>query len=311
MIYTVTLNPTLDITYLLEEIRYGEPLKAQRVIKTPGGKGINVSRALKSMGMDSVAMGLVGGHVGDEFLDYLQEEGLILQMVRIKNDTRSNVIVLGQRDRRELMIKAAGPPVEPTETDKITGLIFNIASAPEVLVLSGSLPPGVNDDIYQSLTKEGKSRGSKVVLDSSGPPLSLGIKAAPYLIKPNLDELGELAGRKMTGQREIVDFCRNLNSEGVQVVVVSMGSEGAILVTPDVVMKGTVPPVQADTVGAGDSMVDGIGPVLAGSLSLEDMFKKGLAFSLAAVMNRGPALVEPRTYRTALPSVAVQTLEAV
>lgn len=310
MIYTVTLNPTLDVTYLLDEIRYGEPLKAERVIKTPGGKGINVSRALRAMGMDSVAMGLVGGHVGDEFLDRLQEEGLILQMVRIKNDTRSNVVVLGRRDRRELMIKAAGPQVEEAETARITRLLFGIATAPEVLVLSGSLPPCIHDDIYRSLIVEGKSRGSMVILDGSGPAFASGVEAAPHLIKPNLAELEELAGEPLSGQSQIIGFCRYLNGKGVKIVVVSMGADGALLVTSDTVLKGTVPRLQADTVGAGDSMVAGLVAGLAESLELERTFEKGLAFSVAAVMNEGPGLVDPSTYREALPSIAVERLEA-
>lgn len=310
MIYTVTLNPTLDVTYVLDEIRCGEPLKAETVIKTPGGKGINVSRALRAMGVDSVAMGLVGGHVGEELLERLHEEGLILQVVRIKNDTRSNVVVLGRRDRRELMIKAAGPQVETAETERIIELVFGIASAPEALVLSGSLPPCVHADIYRSLVMEGRSRGSLVILDSSGPPLSLGVEAAPYLIKPNMAELEELAGRRLDDREEIIGFCRSLNSGGVGVVVVSMGAEGALLVTSDTVLEGIVPRIEADTVGAGDSMVAGLVAGLAESLSLEGVFEKGLAFSVAAVMNEGPGLTDPATYREAARAIAVETVEA-
>jgi len=155
MIYTVTLNPTLDITYVLDKFEFGEPVKAVQVLKSPGGKGINVSRALRAMGTDSVTMSVAGGHVGDEVLDLLQAEGLILQIVRIKNETRTNVIIIGQRDGKELMIRAAGPPVEKTETERISNLVFQIAQAPEVLVLSGSLPPGVQDDIYYSTRRVG------------------------------------------------------------------------------------------------------------------------------------------------------------
>lgn len=309
MIYTVTLNPTLDITYVLDKIEYGEPLLAKRVIKTPGGKGINVSRALAQMRIDSVAMGLVGGYAGREFLDRLQEEGLILQMVRITNDTRSNVIVLGSSDGRELMIKAAGPPVRAEEAGRITELLFNIASAPEVLVLSGSLPPGVEDDTYRSIAAEGKARGSKVILDAAGRALELGIKARPHLIKPNRPELEELAGRELRGQPEIVEFCRSLIAEGIEIVVVSLGGDGALLITADTVLRGKVPHIQSDTVGAGDSMVAGLVAGMSESLSLEDMFMKGLGFSVAAVLNEGPGLVDPEHYRKALPSISVEVLE--
>ncbi len=156
MIYTVTLNPTLDITFELEEILFGEPVKAVGVTRTPGGKGINVSRALRNMGVDSVAMGLLGGYRGEEVLDLLQKEGLILQVVKIKNETRTNITILGKKDGRELSIRAAGPLVETEETERLTEMLLEKAQAPEVLVLSGSLPKGVKADIYHAIITEGK-----------------------------------------------------------------------------------------------------------------------------------------------------------
>lgn len=308
MIYTVTLNPTLDITYVIEEITFGEPVSAQEVLKSPGGKGINVSRALRAMGTDSVAMALIGGYVGDEVLDLLHHEGLILQIVKIKSETRTNVIVLGERDDRELMIRAAGPPVDRAEAERITRLIFQIAEAPEILVLSGSLPPGVSEDIYASMTREGKSRGSKVVIDSKGPPLAAGVSAGPYMIKPNLLEFNALAGRELNDEREIVGFARELNGEGVEVVVVSLGRDGALLVTRDIALRGIVPAISEDTVGAGDSMVAGLVMGIMDSLPLEGVFKTGLACGVSAVMNRGPGLADPETFAEAGSLVRVERI---
>lgn len=308
MIYTVTLNPTLDITYVLEDISFDEPVTAQRVLNTPGGKGINVSRVLRAMGTDSVAVGLIGGHVGEEVLDLLHEEGLILQIMRIKNETRTNIIVLGQRDRRQLVIRASGPTVEATDTEKVTRLIFQIAQAPEVMVLSGSLPPGMSDDIYFSLAQEGKNRGTKVVLDAEGEPLRVGIEAGPYLIKPNVRELGELAGRELAGEEEIAEYCRGLLKKGIEVVAVSMGKDGALMVTGSGVWKGNVPPVTDDTVGAGDSMVAGMVMGMVQGQTLERMFRTGLACGVSAVINEGPGLAEPETFTKAFPQVTVEKI---
>ncbi|MHB8896697.1 MAG: 1-phosphofructokinase family hexose kinase [Candidatus Geothermincolia bacterium] len=306
MIYTVTLNPTLDITYVLENISFGEPVTAVEVHKNPGGKGINVSRALRAMGTDTVTMSMVGGHVGDEVLDLLQSEGLILQIVRIKNETRTNVIVLGQRDGRELIIRAAGPPVEKTDTEKVTNLVFQIAQTPEVLVLSGSLPPGTQDDIYYHITTEGKERGSKVVVDCEGGPLVAAIEAGPYLIKPNIIEFSELAGVEFKSDGEIIKFARTLNEKGVEIVVVSLGKKGAILVTREEALRGVVPVVSDDTVGAGDSMVAGLVMGVVQALPLERAFHIGLAASVSAVMNKGPGLAEPDTFARAFPMIAVE-----
>jgi 1-phosphofructokinase family hexose kinase len=310
MIYTVTLNPTLDITYVLEEISFGEPVRAIEVCKSPGGKGINVSRALRAMGTDSIAVAMIGGHVGEEVLDLLHAEGLILQIAKIKNDTRTNVIVLGRRDNKELVIRAAGPAVEETETNHVTNLVFQVAQTPEIMVLSGSLPPGGKHDTYYSITTEGKARGSKVVIDSEGEPLRLGIDAAPYMIKPNLAELQELAGRKLDGEREIIEFSRTLNDKGVEVVVVSLGPRGALLVSGDTVLKGSVPKIIDDTVGAGDSMVAGLVTGIVQELPLDRVFQRGLAFSLSAVMNTGPGLTEPDTFAKAFPQVNVEEIKA-
>ncbi|MBN1288537.1 MAG: 1-phosphofructokinase [Actinobacteria bacterium] len=306
MIYTITLNPTLDITYVVDRIEPEGSFKAREVIKTPGGKGINVSMALMAMGVDSICMGLMGGFSGEEATELLQKEGLILQMVKIANATRTNVVILGRDDCKELIIRADGPVVEEEETEKLTGLFLRIAHSPEILVLSGSLPRSVNSDIYRSLIRGAKERGAKVFLDASGEPLRLGIEAAPYLIKPNKRELEELAGRSFKDNDEIIDFCRNLNAGGIERVVVSMGAGGAILVTGEGVWRGTVPVVREDTVGAGDSMVAGFAVGLTRSESVEETFRTALAYSVSAVMNSGPWLTEPETYRKAYPLVRVE-----
>jgi 1-phosphofructokinase family hexose kinase len=309
MIYTVTLNPTLDITYVIEEVIFGEPVRALEVVKSPGGKGINVSRALRAIGTDSVALCTVGGYEGEEVLGLLHDEGLIIQTVKIDNETRTNVVILGRSDKRELVIRSAGPAVSEREVERIVDVIFRIAETPEVLVLSGSLPPGMNEDIYHMLIVEGKRRGSKVVLDSAGRPFAAGLEAAPYMIKPNLLELEELAGSVFHSDERIIEFCRALNAKGVEIAVVSKGREGALMVTGDTVLSGTVPELDEDTVGAGDSMVAGMVSGLVQEKPLEEIFRLGLACSVSAIMNRGPGLAEPETLEDALQAVAVEKLD--
>lgn len=305
MIYTITLNPTLDITFIVDRIEQEGSYKACEVIKTPGGKGINVSRALMSMGVDSICMGLMGGFPGEEATELLQREGLILQMVKIANDTRTNVVILGREDCKELIIRAEGPLVVEEETRKLTDLFLRIVHSPEILVLSGSLPPSVNSDIYYSLIKGAKERGALVVLDTSGEPLELGVKALPDLIKPNRKELEGLAGRDFSDEGEMIDYCRELNSKGIPRVLVSMGHEGAILVTGQGVWRGTVPAIDEDSVGAGDSMVAGFVIGLTQAKTIEETFRTALACSVSAVLNSGPWLSEPETYKKACSMIEV------
>lgn len=311
MIHTVTMNPTLDITYVLDRISFGEVATAVEVQRTPGGKGINVSRALHAMGVDSVAMGLLGGHSGVEVLELLQEEGLILQIVRIDSDTRTNVVVLGREDGRELVIRAAGPLVEENATERLGHLLFGDAVGPEMVALSGSIPPGASEDTYRALIARGNSRGSRMVLDSTGGTFRSGIEAGPYLVKPNLGELEELACRRLADDREIAGFARGLHSKGVSMVVVSLGRDGALLVTPDEAWRGFVPVVEADTVGAGDSMVAGLMLGISRDEPVETIFRTGLAFGLAAVLNPGPGLAEPALYDRAVKLVRVERMSGV
>lgn len=309
MIYTITLNPTLDITFVLDRIEPEGSYKAREVIKTPGGKGINVSRALMAMGVDSICMGLMGGFPGEEATELLQQEGLILQMVKIASDTRTNVVILGREDCRELIIRAEGPMVKEEETKRLTDLFLRIVHSPEILILSGSLPPSVNSDIYYSLIKGAKERGALVVLDASGEPLELGVKALPDLVKPNKKELEGLAGRSFRDEGEMIDYCRELNSVGIPRVLVSMGHEGAILVTSEGVWRGTVPVIDEDSVGAGDSMVAGFVMGLTQMKTVEETFHTALACSVSAVLNSGPWLSEPESYKRACSMVEVKRIQ--
>lgn len=309
MLYTVTMNPTMDLTFVTERIAFGEPLRALQVQRTPGGKGINVSRALRSMEIDSVALAMVGGFVGDELVFLLREEGLDLEVVRLEGDTRVNVVVLGEEDKSELAIWAMGPEVTESELQQMVELMLSREGAVDLLVLSGSLPPGVDDGFYQRVIVEAGRRGIRTVLDSRGEPLKKGVEGAPYMIKPNLDELSGLAGRSLSGDDEVVGFAKELLGAGVVLVVVSMGRHGALMISHEGVWKGKVLPLAEDTVGAGDSMVAGLVAGITRGLPVDKAFHEGLAFSLSAVMNEGPGLTEPKTYGEAYSLVRIDKVE--
>lgn len=308
MIHTVTLNPTLDITYLIDRMSFGEPVSAIETSKTPGGKGINVSRALRNLGVDSVAITLIGGYIGEEVLYLLEKEGLILQVARILNETRATIIIFAKEDEKELMIRSAGPPVKETETQAVCNYILELARWPEILVLSGSIPPGIDSDVYRMLIERGQSQDTKVILDTSGEPFREGIKAGPYLIKPNRVELEELAGRELPDDESIIDFCRELNQDGISIVLVSLGSNGAILVSEDEVLRGLVPRVQGDPVGAGDSTVAGFVLGISQEEDLQTCFRMGLACGVSSVMQRGPGLCEPDNVKAAIPEVEIEII---
>ena len=309
MIYTVTLNPTLDITYVLDEITFEEPVRASQVLKNPGGKGINVSLALHSMGMHSIAVGLIGGFTGKEVLALLTEEGLDLRFTEIENETRTNVVILGEKGGNELAIRSEGPVVTEEKTELISRFILEIAQPPGLLVLSGSLPPGIRDDIYASLITYGKSQGMKTILDSHDEPFRLAVDAGPYLIKPNLEELSRLAGREFADTDAVIEYCKGLIGKGVEIVVISLGGNGALIVTDKEAWMGMVPCIEGEhTIGAGDSMVAGMIMGIVEDKPLEEMFKTGLACGLSAVMNEGPGLCEPKTFNQAQSLIEIERI---
>ncbi len=310
MIYTVTLNPTLDITYVVEDLQPDETNIASQVIKGPGGKGINVSRALHNMRVDSLALALIGGFTGTEVEFLLHKEGLLLWLVRIANETRTNVAVLNQKDGMEMNITAQGPRVKPVEHQTLVRILDEITQSPGHLVLSGSLPPAVHPDIYDSLIRKAKSKGLVTVLDTSGEPLRAGIIAGPDLIKPNLHELENLVGRRLASEAELLEAAGHVIEIGVGSVVVSLGEEGALMVEAERAWRGKGPVIQGrETVGAGDSMVAGL---LMGMLSgkpPEEIFRTGLACGTAAVMSPGQQLCRPGTFKRALPRIKVAEIK--
>ncbi len=310
MIYTVTLNPTLDITYVVEELKPDETNIASQVIKGPGGKGINVSRALHNMRVDSLALALIGGFTGTEVEFLLHKEGLLLWLVRISNETRTNVVVLNQADGTEMNITAQGPRIKPVEHQTLTRILDEITQSPGHLVLSGSLPPAVHPDIYDHLIRKAKSKGLTAVLDTSGEPLRAGIMSGPDLIKPNRRELENLVGRELESEDALLEAAASVVASGVGTVVVSLGEDGALMVDAEHAWRGRGPKIQGqETVGAGDSMVAGLLMGMLGEKPKEEIFRTGLACGTAAVMSPGQQLVKPGTFKRALPRIKVEEIK--
>jgi len=310
MIYTVTLNPTLDITYVLEDLRLDTGNMAKEVIKSPGGKGINVSRALHNMGEESVTLGLIGGFTGIEVKSLLELEGLNLKLVKIANQTRTNIVILNERDGSELNISTLGPAVETPETEALVDMIYQTAKAPGYMVVSGSIPPQIDVEIYKHLILKGKERGLATVLDSSGKPLRAGIAAGPDLIKPNRKELENLIGREITSDLDVVAASKEVLEYGVGMVAVSLGRAGAILTNKEAVLKGTGPLIEGkETIGAGDSMVAGMIIAMLNGDGMEEILRMGLACGTSAVMISGPELCEPETVNQFLPQITIEEIQ--
>ena len=279
MIYTITFNPALDYVIKVQDFNVGKINKSQKEYIYPGGKGINVSIVLKTLGQETTAMGFISGFVGKEIEKQVQKYGVQTDFIEIENDnSRINVKILGESE--ETAINTKGPYIEL----KYIELLYKkleILEEKDILVLSGSVPNGVPDNIYEEICKKVKDKNIKVVVDSTGELLVNTLKYRPYLIKPNQQELEEIFGIKITSQDEALKYAKQLQIKGAKNVIVSMGSDGAVLLDENgysYKMKALNTKNAVNTVGAGDSMVAGF---LAGR-EMFNNYEKALEIGVAA-----------------------------
>ncbi|WP_456271087.1 1-phosphofructokinase [Bacillus sp. AK031] len=254
MIYTLTLNPSIDYFVTVEELAMGETNRMEQESKAPGGKGINVSRVLTSLGIDNTALGFLGGFTGQYILDELQKESINTDFIKVNGDTRINIKLRGPE---ETEINGIGPEI--TE-EALSGLIAQLdrLTKGDVLVLAGSIPAAMSSSFYEQAIGQVQSKGVKIVVDTTKEKLLDVLKYKPFLIKPNHHELGELFDVSITTKEEAVPYGQKLVEMGAENVIVSMGGNGTMLFSANTARFAPVPQGElVNSVGAGDSVVAG------------------------------------------------------
>lgn len=254
MIYTVTVNPALDYVMQLPEVKDGETNRSSDTQFLAGGKGINVSQILNQLGVDNTAWGFVGGFTGEELIRQLNVKKISSDFVRISDDTRVNVKIHAQE---ETEINAAGPDITDQEVAAFKSRLDDL-KAGDVVVLSGSLPPSLPTDFYESLLPLIREKGAEFVVDTTGEALLRTLKFNPLVIKPNHHELADLFDTSFSSTADMLEAAKKLQKLGAQNVMISMAGEGAYLVTADHVYHANAATGTAvNSVGAGDSMIAG------------------------------------------------------
>lgn len=286
MIYTLTLNPALDYDMYLENELEAENLNlAKEVNYRAGGKGINVSKVLKNLGIESTAIGYVAGFVGDFIVKDLQKDGIKSEFVELDGITRINVKVNGNDKETELT------GVSPKITDeKLQELVKKMADLKDgdILVLSGSIPSSISSKIYKELSENVKAN-VEIVLDTRGNLLQDNIHNNLF-VKPNIHELRDMFGEKLETKQEIVEKCKYFLDRGVKNVILSRGGDGALLVNKEFVLEASVPKGKLiNSIGAGDSMVAGFVAGFVKGMSTEDAFKLAVASGSATAYSYGMA----------------------
>jgi 6-phosphofructokinase 2 len=289
-IITITLNPAIDKTYIVNELVPEHKLRCANPLTEAGGGGINVSKGLKEMGSSSLAVFFAGGRNGKHFEEILEHDHLEFKSIQINEETRESLIIIDQSSKKEFRIVVEGPVITFASFQEVISVVDDIK--PTYIIASGSLPKGLPENVYTSLAKEAKLKGYKFILDSSGKALTEALSQGVYLMKPNLKELSNLVGVESISLENVPQAARQLIKEGkAEVLVVSMSSDGAMLITKDMHYHVHSPEIERkSTVGAGDSMVSGMVWALQQNKSLLEMVCWGVACGSAATMNTGTEL---------------------
>jgi tagatose 6-phosphate kinase len=289
-VLTITLNAAVDKTYVVNNFtldRVHRPLEMKSVA---GGKGINVARVCKTLGKPSLASGFVGGHNGRFIENHLKMEGIPYDFVRVKGESRLCIAIVDLINKTQTEVNEWGPPVGEREARRLERKVKELLPKASFLVFCGSAPPGTPPDIFARLTKLAKDFEVPAILDTSGELLRLGLEARPFMVKPNIRELEYLIEGDLNDEDDVIEAMRAI-SDKAEIVVVTMGKEGAIMLAEGRIIYTPgldVPFVSA--VGSGDSFLAGFICGLLDGLSLEDCLRLGNACGAANVMVVGAGM---------------------
>ncbi|MGV3703878.1 MAG: 1-phosphofructokinase family hexose kinase [Arcticibacter sp.] len=291
-VLTITLNPTIDKSSTVERIAPEKKLRCEPPVFQPGGGGINVSRGLVRLGVDSTAFFLAGGRTGELLRELVEKEDVKVSSFSVSGDTRENFIVVESSTNQQYRFGMPGSTITEQEQQDILEAIRAMNPFPDIVVISGSLPPGISPAYLRTLVRLSKERSARVIVDTSGDALKEVLEEGVFLVKPNLGELANLTGTESLDNESADEAAQELAEAGkAEVIVVSMGPQGAYVVTKDIKEHIPAPAVKKlSTVGAGDSMVAGMVSVLAKGGDCLEMARMGVACGTAATMNPGTGL---------------------
>ena len=288
MIYTVTLNPAIDKTVVIENMQPGGVNRVVSLREDAGGKGVNVSKCLKNLGAESVAAMILAGGTGDRLEAMLGELGIAVLQVRTEGMNRTNLKIVDPVKKENTDINEPGPVVSEDLLEKFQKTLGEQIQKGDIVILSGSLPAGVDRGLYGAWTSYFRGMGACVYLDADGEPMEKGMAAVPYMIKPNNEELAKLLGKETLTMEEMIAEGKRLLERGIEEIVISLGGDGAIFVSADGVFQAEGLKVTVkSTVGAGDSMVAAMAYGQDKNLGREEKIRLAVAMGAASVMQSG------------------------
>ena len=308
-IVTITLNPAVDQTLYFTQFHVGQVNRVGRERFDPAGKGINVAKVINSLGQDVAVSGFLGRENAKIFEQYFQAQAIANHFIKVNGATRVNTKIIDEACGQVSEINFPGIYYGPSDLQKLKNVIKQLAGESKLFVLSGSLPGEAPLDIYREFTEILKSYDCKVFLDTSGGALAEGIKAKPYAIKPNLDELKQLMGHSMDHESDVLNAVETLISGGIAKVVISLGGKGALIADRTQRLLVRPPDVKvSSTVGAGDAMVAGLVYGEAQGMSLVEQARWATAVAAASVAQPGTQAGKLNDVEKLLPNVIIEEM---
>ena len=294
MILTITLNPAVDKSTTTDKLIPEKKLRCTEMVVEAGGGGINVSKAIKKLGGESLALFPNGGINGQILENNLKALGIRYVNIPVESETRENLVVTETSSNGQYRFVMPGAHLDPGFKEILFSTINDLPEKPSIIVASGSLPPGIDENFYAELATVAKKAGAKYIVDTSGVPLHLAAKEGVFLLKPNLNELSKLVQRDSLELNEVDDAALEVVRSGqCEVIVVSLGPTGALLVTKKGYEHVPAPAVKKlSTVGAGDSMVAGMTWMISQGKSWREVVRFGVACGTASTMNEGSKLFD-------------------
>lgn len=291
MIYTLTLNPSFDREYRINEFAFNRVTRSANSRSDCGGKGLNVSRMLHALNTQNIAVALVGGSTGELLDQELQKLGIDTLLLNINDETRSNISIVQSDNLQHLKINEQGPSVSPQEIKSLTELVAKNVQKGDWWVLAGSLPMGCEPTIYRDLIRQIHKAGAFTILDTSGEALRFGCEATPTVVKPNMAEALGLIGWTDEESASARDVAKAVQKFGAENVVLSLGCDGAVLATAESVeLYASAIIEEKNPTGAGDSLVAGLVWGLSQNHPIEYALRFGMACGAATAAENGTQL---------------------
>lgn len=309
-IVTITINPAVDIFVNVERVEPIRKLRCSAPKRDPGGGGINVARVAHRLGAPAVAIYPSGGVIGKLLHRLIEREGIDSIVTPSHVETRENFTAYEESTGQQYRFVLPGSALHRAEWEACLEKLTSLPEAPRYVVASGSIPPGVPEDFFAQVTRASKKMGAKVVIDTSGPALKAALKEGVTLVKPNQNELSEFVGQPLTSEASRIAACRKLVDSGqAEMVALTLGDEGALLVTADKALRAAPLKIEVvSAVGAGDSFVGGMVAALAKGAGVEDAFRMGMAAGTAAVMSPGTELCHEEDVKRLLADVKISAI---